>query len=72
MNIIFRTRKTDYNLTLQTDFASNCVINTNKFRLNSLRYFASKVLKFSKYSKEKLDIRSLKKPVLLPVEGLYK
>ena len=35
-------RKINYNLRSQTDFASNCV-NTNKFGLNSLRYFASKV-----------------------------
>ena len=39
---IFQTRKINYNLRSQTDFASNCV-NTNKFGLNSLRYFASKV-----------------------------
>ena len=39
---IFQTRKIDYNLRSQTDFASNCV-NTNKFGLNLLRYFASKV-----------------------------
>ena len=39
---IFQTRKMNYNLRSQTDFASNCV-NTNKFGLNSLRYFASKV-----------------------------
>ena len=39
---IFQTGKINYNLRSQTDFASNCV-NTNKFGLNSLRYFASKV-----------------------------
>ena len=39
---IFQTRKTNYNLRSQTDFASICV-NTKKFGLNSLRYFASKV-----------------------------
>ena len=39
---ISQTRKINYNLRSQTDFASNCV-NTNKFGLNSLRYFASKV-----------------------------
>ena len=42
MNDIFQTRKINYNLRSQTDFASICV-NTNKFGLNSLRYFASKV-----------------------------
>ena len=39
---IFQTRKINYNLRSQTNFASNCV-NTNKFGLNSLRYFTSKV-----------------------------
>ena len=39
---IFQTRKINYNLSSQTDFASICV-STNKFGLNSLRYFASKV-----------------------------
>ena len=39
---IFQTRKTNCNLRSQTDFTSTCV-NTNKFGLNSLRYFASKV-----------------------------
>ena len=39
---IFQTRKSDCKLRSQTDFASNCV-NTNKLRLNSPRYFASKV-----------------------------
>ena len=39
---IFQTRKLNYNLRSQTDFASICV-NTNKFGLNSLRYFASKI-----------------------------
>ena len=42
MYSIFQTRKINYNLRSQTDFASNCV-NTNKFGLNSLRYFGSKV-----------------------------
>ena len=40
---IFQTRKINYNLRSQTDFASICV-NTKKFGLNSLTYFASKVL----------------------------
>ena len=35
---IFQTRKINYNLRSQSDFASNCV-NTSKFSLNSLRYF---------------------------------
>ena len=39
---IFQTRKINYNLRSQIDFAGNCV-NTNKFAPNSLRYFASKV-----------------------------
>ena len=39
---IFQTRKINYNLSWQTDFASICV-NTNKFGLNVLRHFASKV-----------------------------
>ena len=39
---IFQTRKINYSLRSQTDFASICV-NTNKFGRNSLRYFASKV-----------------------------
>ena len=39
---IFQTRKINYKLRSQTDFASVCV-NTKKFGLNSLRYFASKV-----------------------------
>ena len=39
---IFQTRKINYNLRSETDFASNCV-NTNEFGLNLLRYFASKV-----------------------------
>ena len=38
---IFQTRKINYDLRSQTDFASICV-NTNKFGLNLLRYFASK------------------------------
>ena len=39
---IFQTRKINCNLRPQTDFASICV-NTKKFGLYSLRYFASKV-----------------------------
>ena len=39
---IFQTRKINHNLRSQTDFPSICE-NTNKFGLNSLRYFASKV-----------------------------
>ena len=39
---IFQTRKINYNLRSQTNFASICV-KTKKFGLNSLRYFASKV-----------------------------
>ena len=39
---IFQTRKINYNLRSQTDFASICA-NTNKFGLNSLRCFASKI-----------------------------
>ena len=39
---IFQTRKISYNVSSQTDFASICV-NTKKFGLNLLRYFASKV-----------------------------
>ena len=38
----FQTREINYNLKSQNGFASNCV-NTNKFSLNSLRYFVSKV-----------------------------
>ena len=38
---IFQTRKINYNLRSETDFASICV-NAKKFGLNSLRYFASK------------------------------
>ena len=49
---IFQTRKINYNLRSQTDFASICV-NTNKFGLNSLRYFASKV-----WSMVQLEIRN--------------
>ena len=39
---IFQTWKINYNLRPQIQFASNCV-NTSKFCLNSLNYFASKV-----------------------------
>ena len=60
---IFQTRKINCNLRSQTDFASICV-KTNKFSLNLLRYFASKVwsvnLEVSKYSKQKFKIGSLK------------
>ena len=42
MYYIFQTKKINYNLRSQIDFASICV-NTKKFGLNSLRYFASKV-----------------------------
>ena len=42
MNDIFPTRVLNYNLRSQTDFFRNNV-NTTKFRLNSLRYFTSKV-----------------------------
>ena len=42
MYYIFQTRKINYNLRSHPDFASNCV-NTNKFGLNSLRYFCSTV-----------------------------
>ena len=42
MYYIFQTRKINYNLRSRPDFASNCV-NTNKFGLNSLRYFCSTV-----------------------------
>ena len=42
MNDIFPTRVLNYNLRSQTDFFRNNV-NTTKFGLNSLRYFASKV-----------------------------
>ena len=48
----FQTRKINYNLRLQTDFASICV-NTKKFGLNSLRYFASKV-----WSMVRLEIKN--------------
>ena len=39
---IFQTRKIKYNLRSQTEFAGNYV-STNKFGLNSQRYFAFKV-----------------------------
>ena len=39
---IFETRKINYNLRSQINFASICV-NTKKFSVNSLRYFAFKV-----------------------------
>ena len=42
MSDIFPTRVLNYNLRSQTDFFRNNV-NTTKFGLNSLRYFASKV-----------------------------
>ena len=66
---IFKTRKINYSLRSQTNFASICV-NTKTFDLNLLRYFASKVwstvpielkvLEVSKYSKEKFEIGSLR------------
>ena len=66
---IFQTRKINYNLRSQTDFACICV-NTRKFGLNLLRYFASKVwsmvpleIKNSRsveISKQKFEIGSLK------------
>ena len=42
MNDIFPTRVLNYNLRSQTDFFRNNV-NTTKFGLNPLRYFASKL-----------------------------
>ena len=39
---ILHTRTINYNLRSKTNFTSNCV-NTDKFSLNLLRYFASKV-----------------------------
>ena len=39
---IFQTEKINCDLRSQTNLPSNCV-NTNKFGLNSLRYFASEV-----------------------------
>ena len=42
MNDILQTRALPFNLRSQTDFARSFV-NTNRFGLNSLRYFASKV-----------------------------
>ena len=42
MSAIFSTRVLNYNLRSQTDFFRNTV-NTTKFGLNSLKYFASKV-----------------------------
>ena len=50
MHGIFQAGKN--NLRSQTDFASNCV-NTNKFDLNSLRYFPSEV-----YSMVPLEIKN--------------
>ena len=49
---IFETRKINYNLRSQTDFAFIWV-NTKKFGLNSLRYFTSKV-----WSKVPLEIKN--------------
>ena len=54
---IFRTRKINYSLSSQTDFASNCV-DTHKLGLNSMGYFGSKIwnmvpleiIEVSKYS----------------------
>ena len=42
MNDILQTRTLPYNLRSNTDFARS-FINTSRFGLNSLRYFASKV-----------------------------
>ena len=42
MSGIFLTRALNYNLRSQTDFFRNTV-NTTKFGLNSLRYFAWKI-----------------------------
>ena len=42
MNVILQTRTLPYNLRLNTDFARNSV-NTSRFGLNSLHYFALKV-----------------------------
>ena len=49
---IFQTIKINYNLSSQNDFDSICV-NTNKFGLNSLRYFALK-----EWSMVPLDIKN--------------
>ena len=40
---IFQTRDIRYNLRSQTDFGKKCV-NTNRFGLNSLKFFAAKIL----------------------------
>ena len=39
---IFETRGIRYNLRAQTDFGGYCV-NTNRFGLNSLKFFAAKI-----------------------------
>ena len=39
---IFNTTEKKYNLRSQTDFSGHCV-NTNKFSINSLKFFATKV-----------------------------
>ena len=39
---IFNTTEIKYNLRSQTDFSGHCV-NTNKFGINSLKFFATKV-----------------------------
>ena len=39
---IFQTRDIRYNLRSQTDFGKKCV-NTNRFGLNSLKFFAAKI-----------------------------
>ena len=44
INDIFQTRKINYNFRLQTNSAVNCV-KTQKFSLNLLKYFVSKVWK---------------------------
>ena len=56
---IFRTRKINYNLRSQTDFASICV-NTKKFGLNLLRYFPSKV-----WSMVPLEIKNSRSNLLI-------
>ena len=42
MNDIFQTRDIRYDLRSQTDFGGPCV-NTNRFGLNSLKFFARKI-----------------------------
>ena len=61
---IFQTRDINYNLRLQTDFASNFV-NTDRFGHVPWVLYKLKILEVSKYSKQKLEIGSLKL-LLLP------